>query len=304
MTKIMKGMKLFIFNISLLCALLLVINCQANDKPTVFVSIVPQKYFVQQISKDLVKVEVMVQPGASPATYEPKPSQMAGLSSCAAYFTIGVPFENAWLDRISAVNPQMKIVRTDRRIDKIAMARHHHDRGEGEGHDEDYQAGQPILDPHIWLSPALVKKQAAEILSGLTDLLPEHAVDFNHNYRLFLERIDALDNELKALLRDRAGMRFMVFHPSWGYFALDYALEQVPIEIEGKAPKPAQLAELIHQAREHDIRIVFVQPQFSQKNASVVAREIGGKVVVADPLAEDWPSNLRDVADKFNQAMK
>ncbi len=301
--------KIISFKFSLLCILFYVPFCAGAGKPTVFVSIVPQKYFVQQISKDLVNVEVMVQPGASPATYEPKPSQMTKLSSCAAYFAIGVPFEQAWLDRISAVNPNMKIVQTDRNIEKIAMARHYHEEMEGgrpeeKVHHEQEQAGQTILDPHIWLSPVLVKKQAAVILEGLTAISPEHAKDFQTNYHIFLEKIDQLDLQLKAILKGREGMRFMVFHPSWGYFAKEYGLVQVPIEIEGKAPKPAQLAELIRHARESNIHVIFVQPQFSRKSAEVVAREIDGKVIFADPLAEDWFANLREVAEKFKLAVK
>ncbi len=274
--------------------------CVAADKPVVFVSIVPQKYFVQQIGKDLVDVEVMVQPGASPATYEPKPSQMARLSSCAAYFAIGVPFENAWLDRIRAVNPNMQVFRTDKDVDKIPMVRHHHE--------EEYQdvghSGHIILDPHIWLSPVLVKKQAAVILEGLAAIVPGHAAELKGNYRSFLKSIDALDAELKAMLSDAKGRRFMVFHPSWGYFAKEYGLEQVPIEIEGKTPKPFELEELIRHARENNIHIIFVQPQFSQKSAKVVAREIKGKVISVDPLAEDWSANLREVAEKFKSAAK
>ena len=274
--------------------------CPARDRPTVFVSIVPQKYFVQQISGDLVAVEVMVQPGASPATYEPKPSQMSRLSAAAAYFAIDVPFEKAWLGRIGAVNPQMKIIRTDRGIEKIAMAAHHHE----ELGNEKKQSDHIILDPHIWLSPPLVKRQAAAILEGLKTIVPEHAGELDINYRLFLEKINGLDARLKSQLRGSKGLRFMVFHPSWGYFAREYGLEQIPIEIEGKAPKPAQLAELIAHARAEHIGVVFVQPQFSQKSAQVVAREIGGKVVFVDPLAEDWLGNLTAVGEKFRQAAK
>jgi zinc transport system substrate-binding protein len=96
----------------------------------------------------------------------------------------------------------------------------------------------------------------------------------------------------------------MVFHPSWGYFAKEYELEQVPIEIEGKAPKPAQLTTLIRHAREHGIRVVFVQPQFSAKSAEMISREIGGHVVHVDPLAENWAGNLREVARKFITAVR
>jgi zinc transport system substrate-binding protein len=295
---------------SILCFFLNAAFCAAIDTPTVFVSIVPQKFFVQQISKGLVDVEVMVQPGASPATYEPKPSQMAKLSSASAYFAIGVPFEQAWLGKISAVSPEMEIVQTDRGIEKIAMAQHHHE-GEvdgkqqhGEGRNGKALSERTILDPHIWLSPVLVKKQLAVILEGLTSIAPQFQTDFETNYRVFQEKIDALELELRSNLQGSKGMRFMVFHPSWGYFAKEYGLEQVPIEIEGKAPKPAQLGELIRHARENGIGIIFAQPQFSQKNAQVVAREIDGKVIFVDPLAEDWLANLRDVAEKFKLAVK
>ena len=108
----------------LACALIILftLNVFAYDKLLVFVSIVPQKYFVQQIVRDLVDVRVMVQPGASPATYEPKPGQMVDLSKSKAYFAIGVPFENAWLKKIAAANPNMKVVHTDQGIRKIPMA--------------------------------------------------------------------------------------------------------------------------------------------------------------------------------------
>ena len=96
----------------------------------------------------------------------------------------------------------------------------------------------------------------------------------------------------------------MVFHPAWGYFDDAYGLQQVPIEIEGKDPKPAQLKSLIQHARESDIKVIFVQPQFSTKSASVVAREIGGQVVLVDPLAENWMANMREVAAKFKAALR
>ena len=119
-----------------------------------------------------------------------------------------------------------------------------------------------------------------------------------------MTRIDALDARLKRTLANRQGLGFMVFHPSWGYFAETYGLKQIPIEIEGKDPKPAQLKEIIDTAKKKEIKVVFVQPQFSTKSAKLVAGEIGGQVVFADPLAEDWYSNLAEVADKFAAALK
>ncbi|MDJ0624089.1 MAG: zinc ABC transporter substrate-binding protein [Desulfocapsaceae bacterium] len=297
----------------------------AADKISVFVSIVPQQYFVQQIGKDLVDVQVMVQSGANPATYEPKPKQMADLSKTKIYFAIGVPYENVWLDKIAEANPDMQVVHTDHGIEKLAMVAHHHDDHEHENHENEHHEAEHDqenkehhdetahdedhhdhggLDPHIWLSPALVKIQAQTILSALQDADPTHRSIYKGNYDAFIEQIDQLDDDLKKIFAGKEGLQFMVFHPAWGYFADTYGLEQVPIEVEGKDPKPAQLSELIKHAREDGIKVIFVQPQFSTKSATVVAREIGGQVAFADPLAEDWLANLRQVADKFQAALK
>ncbi len=326
-------------------------NTFAADKLPVFVSIVPQKYFVQQIGKDLVDVHVMVNPGADPHTYEPKPKQMVAISKAKLYFAVGIEFEEANLNKITATNPNLKVIHTDHGIDKLAMeAHHHHDEEHAEEHhdtdhheadhdhekdehhedaehdhheeaehdhheeaehdhhaeakhdkDHDEHAG---LDPHIWLSPPLVKIQARTILTALQEADPVHRGVYEANFEAFTAQLDQLDADLKQIFAGKTGLQFMVFHPAWGYFAHAYGLKQVPVEIEGKDPKPAQLKELIEHARENGIKVVFVQPQFSTQSAEVVAREIGGQVAFADPMAEDWMANLRQVADKFQAALK
>jgi len=276
----------------------------AADTVPVFVSIVPQKYFVQKIGKGLVDVQVMVQPGASPHTYEPKPGQMTALSKTRIYFAIGVSFEQVWLDKIAATNPHMKVVRTDQGIEKIPMAAHHHDDGDGEHEGNTEPVGHGILDPHIWLSPPLVKIQARSILNALQAIDPDHRSVYEANFNAFIAEITALDLDLQHIFNGQVGLRFMVFHPAWGYFAQAYGIQQVPIEVEGKDPKPSQLKEVIEHARENGIGVIFVQPQFSAKSAKVVAREIGGHVVYADPLAGDWLENLREVGRKFKAALR
>jgi zinc transport system substrate-binding protein len=185
-------------------------------------------------------------------------------------------------------------------------ADHDHEKSEHHGdadHDEDHHehAG---LDPHIWLSPPLVKIQARTVLAALQEADPQHRSVYQANFNAFKAQVDQLDADLKKTFAGKAGLQFMVFHPAWGYFAHAYGLKQVPIEIEGKDPKPAQLKALIQHARENGIKVVFVQPQFSTKNAELVAREIGGQVAFADPLAEDWMANLRRVANKFQAVLK
>ncbi len=273
-----------------------------------FVSIPPQQYFVKKIGGELVGISVLVPPGADPHTYEPKPRQMAELAQTAVYFAVGIDFEQAWLKKIAAANPGMRIVQTDAGIEKIALAEHHHHVQKGHTHSHDPKkathghdhAGAP--DPHVWLSPLLVRIQARHIADALAAVDSANRTRYEENLAGFLREIDALDAELKALFAGNSGARFMVFHPSWGYFAQAYGLEQVPIEIEGKAPKPAQLKELIHHAREQGIKVIFVQPQFSAKSAEMVAREIKGQVVAVDPLAANWAENLREVGRRFKAA--
>jgi zinc transport system substrate-binding protein len=269
----------------------------ASSKLSVYVSILPQKYFVQQICKELADVQVMVPAGANPATYEPKPRQMVAISKARIYFSIAVPFENAWLKKIAGTNPDMAVIPTDRGIQKLPMAVHRH-------HEEQAPPEHGTLDPHIWLSPPLVMIQARTILEAMQAVDPVHRSVYESNFRAFISQLSDLDAELRGIFTGSAGRQFMAFHPSWGYFAQAYGLKQVPIEIEGKEPKPAHLRELIEHAREDGIQAVFVQPQFSARSAKLIAGEIGAQVIIADPLAEDWAENLRAVARKFESALR
>lgn len=280
----------------------------ADEPLSVFVSIAPQQYFVQQIGADRVDVQIMVPAGANPHTYEPRPRQMAALARARLYLAIGVPFEALWLDRLTAANPSLQVVHTDRGITKIPMAGDEHGAKEGHGADATRQTAahdeQGGLDPHIWLSPPLVRIQAQAILEALQNADPEAREFYARNFQAFIATVDRIDGELEQVFAGRHGLAFMVFHPAWGYLAQAYGLRQVPIEVEGKAPKPAQLQALIAQAREQGLKVVFVQPQVSDRSARLIAREIGGQVVVADPLAWDWPGNMRAVARQFAAALR
>jgi len=299
--EIVRGVGIFLFVSATISA--------AADEIHVIVSINPQKYFVQQIGGDRVHVTVMVQPGADPATYEPKPRQMVALLNAKIYFAIGVPFESVWLKRIAAINPEMLLVHTDADLEKIPMERHYR---QGDTRVDNNKTGDKhakrrdhgIKDPHIWLSPPLVKIQARHIFNALLFADPDHRSGYEANFNKFMERLDNIDKELKAIFKGNTGLLFLVFHPAWGYFAKSYGLIQLPIEVEGKEPKPARLKELIEYTKKNNIRVVFVQPQFSSKSAKIIANAIGGQVGFVDPLAQDWFGNLREVAEKFRAALR
>ena len=260
----------------------------------VTVSILPEKYFVERIGGSLVSVNVMVGPGADPHTYEPKPAQMAALSNASIFFRIGVEYENAWLDRISSTNPKMKIVNLADGIQKLPMPAHQDAQGAASGEG---------LDPHIWTSPTLVKSLAERIYSELSAIDPTNASVYKANLGSFQKDIDALDLEIRSSFNNLPNHRIMVFHPAWAYFARDYNLEQIPIEIGGTEPSASELAKLIDTAKADNIRVIFAQPEFSTQIAKYIAKEIGGEVILISDLAENWLENLRQVAQAIKKSL-
>jgi len=269
----------------------------------VFVSILPQKYFLQKIGGDRIHTEVMVLPGANPAIYEPRPKQMVELSRAKAYFAIGVPFEITWLPRIIRMYRDLPIIPTDKGIPK-RFIKDSYSKGNlaaqlGKGSER----GQG-RDPHIWLSPPLVMLQARNILDGLSRIDPSHRNGYERNYHRFMGELEKLDGELRAMFEGYGGRSFLVFHPSWGYLAETYGLRQIAIEEEGRAPGPGHLKAFIGLAKREGAKALFVQPQFSQKSARIIARAIGARVIPADPLAEDWAENLKRVAKALREALR
>jgi zinc transport system substrate-binding protein len=296
-----------IFELTIILLFLLAISflspASAGKPLKVTVSILPQKYFVQKIGGDLVDISVMVLPGSSPATYEPKPKQMVKLTESRIYFAIGVSFEAVWLKKFAGVNPEMRIIATQNGIEKIPMMSHLHNNKER--HYEKAVARAGTKDPHIWLSPPLVMLQARNILDALMRVDPTHRETYEDNYKKFISNVVDLDLKIRNQFTgtDR-GTRFMVYHPAWGYFAKAYDLIQIPVEMEGKRPTPKGLQELILNAKRDGIKVVFVQPQFSTKSAETIAKAIGGRVVFADPLAFDWTKNLLLVTQQFKDVLK
>ncbi len=258
----------------------------------VFVSVLPIQNFVEQVGGEWVTVQTLVRPGQSPHSYDPSPQQIAALSQARLYLRTGVPFEEAWMDRIRSANPAMGVVdlRDGIELFQAPVLDHDHDH-EHEDHDE--------FDPHIWTDPVRVIHMAGVIRDNLADLDPGHRADYRRNHDRFVARLRRLDQQIEALLKPSQGRKFLVFHPSWGYFAQRYGLVQVPIEHEGKEPGARALTHLIDQARDEDIRVIFVQPQFDRRLAAQVARAVDGRVIPVDPLALDYIENLHRVAEQF-----
>lgn len=254
-----------------------------EKRMTVFVSIVPQIRFIEKITGGGVDVEALVLPGQSPATYEPTPRQLHKLGKASLYFTIGVPFESGLIGRISKIYPDLKIVDSGRGISRQSI----------EGHDNGHHHDLP--DPHIWLSPSLIVKQVNTMTSELTAVDPANGSGYRENAEEFIREIRVVHDRLADLLEPYAGRSFYIFHPSLGYFANEYHLNQVAIESGGKPPTPRQLARFIEQARKEDIRAIFIQKEFDRRNAQSIAQAIDARVIQIDPLTKDVLAGLEEI---------
>jgi zinc transport system substrate-binding protein len=275
---------------------------------SVFVSILPQAYFLERIGGKRVGVEVMVKSGQDPHTFEPTPQQMARLATADAFFRIGVEFENTLIPRIQSTMKELALVDCRNKIRLRQMEAHGHDgeedeeaRHEEEGHADEEHEG---TDPHIWLSVRNAIGMAGTMHEALLRLDPEGKETYDRGYGDLVGDLEALDQRIARILEPVKGEPFFVFHPSFGYFAEDYGLEQIAVETGGAEPSARQLARLIEEARKRGVRVLFVQPQFSRKSAETIATEIGGAVVPIDPLARDYIDNLEKMALAVEEGLR
>jgi len=249
----------------------------------VVVTIPPQAEFVKRVGGEKVTVITMVPQWANPHTYEPTPAQLMNVSKAKMYVKMGsgIEFEIAWMDKIKSINENMLIVDCSNGIELLK---------------EDGKA-----DPHIWLSPKNAKIIVENIFKGFVQIDPANSTYYEQNKEAYLKELDALDDEISQILSKTSktsAHKFIVYHPAWSYFARDYGLEQISVEEGGKEPTPERIASIIEEAKRNNITKIFASPQFKDK-AEVTAKEIGGKVVEINPLAENYTENMRKFAEEL-----
>lgn len=252
-----------------------------DGKIGVVVTLLPQADFVEKVGGDHVKVTVMVPPGASPHTYEPTAGQLREVSRAQMYAKVGsgIEFELAWFDKIREVNREMLVVDCSKGIQLRGA--------------EDEQGA----DPHIWTSPRNARVMVENICAGLIQIDPEHEAEYTANRDRYLQELDGVDAYIHARLDRYTKHRvFLIYHPSFGYFAAEYNLTQLAIEHEGKAPSPKVIQDCIDYARQYNLSYLYVEPQFATRDAEVIAHEIGGQIVFIDPLPLDYCATMRSVA--------
>ncbi|MCB1233946.1 MAG: zinc ABC transporter substrate-binding protein [Verrucomicrobiae bacterium] len=277
----------------------------ADGRPVVFASVAPIAGLVERLAGGKVEVRTLAGAGQDPHGFSPTPKQVVELSRSWAFFVVGVPFEAPLLEKIDDSAARLSIVNVAAGLDLLANAEEEedHDAHAEDDHHDHHHHGE-AGDPHIWLSPPLLKTEAKTIVAALSRIAPEHAAVFGENLARFEAETDALHAELTAKLAPHRGQRFYVFHGAFAYFARAYGLEQAAIEIAGRGPEPKRLFAIVERAKADGVKIVFVQPQFDQKSARTLAESIGGSVVAIDPMEKDVLENLRHLADSIGGALK
>jgi zinc transport system substrate-binding protein len=285
-------MKRYLLIIFLTFIITLSLGC-ANEKTTdsngrivVYATISPQKEMIEAVGGEKVDVNIIVPQGGDPHTADLKPSQLADLSRAKIYVMVGsgVEFEVKSMDKIKNLNKNMIVVDSSKGIDLVEMA------------EPDHEGGN---DLHIWTSLRNGKIMVQNIYEGLIAVDPNNKEYYLENRDDYLEKLDKADSYINNELKDMNNRSFMIFHPSWGYFAKDYNLTQIAIEVEGKEPTLQSLAHTIEEAKGENIKVIFVSPGFSSKAAEIITKEIGGKTEVLDPLAENYIENLKITANKI-----
>ena len=272
----------------------------------VFVSIPPQKWLTEQLGGDRVSTHILVNKGQDPHTYEPSPKQIASLSRAKLYFTIGMEFEEQITRKLEAAVTGLTLVDTTSSITRIDMQGHGHDHETeaGNEHAAEQENHHQTTDPHVWLSPLNLIKMAETMATAMIAVDPDNTAFFRENLQRTTAALSQLHQQISSDLAPFKGSAFYVFHPSFGYFARDYHLQQEAVEISGTSPSPRQLSALITRAKEDNVRIIFVQPQFDTKSAATVAQAINGVVEPLDALAEDVAGNLQNIATQIKSALK
>lgn len=290
--------KFLLFILVLLLALLPAGNfsCGGSAVPLgkigVIVSILPQQEFVQAIGGDKINVTVMVPPGLDPHTYELKPSQVREVAQSKMYAKLGsgLGFELSYLGSLLSVNKGILICNCADGIQLLTSS--------------DQEEGPGGTDPHIWLSPNDVKIMVQNITRCLASLDPANQAFYEANRDAYITKLTQLDQDIKSGLANVKNRKFMVLHPAWAYFARDYNLEEIAIEVSGKEPSAQDLARLVDAAKQYNIKIIFVSPQFNTRSAEFLAKETGGTTVLIDDLAPNYIENMYYIPGEMKKAME
>ncbi len=265
----------------------------AAKKISVMVTIPPEKFFVEQIGKELVDVSCLVPMEADPHTYEPKPGDLIKLKNMDIYLGVGtLSLERKWMPRFKEMFPELRVASLFEGISTLYGSKNNLLAPEG-------------FDPHIWLSPPMVILESRVIYNELSHVLTKEQKNIlSRNYEAWIKRLTNLDRKLMDKFRKFPKRVFLTYHPAWTYFARSYGLIQISIEKEGKKPGPKELTNISKKVKKHNIKILFVHSDPPPLVARNLASMMKLSIKIINPLALDWEGNMIRVADLLVESLK
>lgn len=252
----------------------------------VVVSFYPIYDFAKNVGGDKVGITALIPTGVEPHDFEPSPGTMKAIGAADIFIYNGAGMEQ-WVDRVVAAsdNKGLAVVDSSKGITLIAAtAGHSHHEGEAEHHEHTHD--EMGYDPHIWLDPVNAKKQVSNIRDAFIKADPANADYYSKNAAAYIARLDALDSDIRATMGKCRKKEIIITHATLGYFCARYGCVQIPITgVQHEAePSPADIAEIIDEAKENNASMVFFESLVSPKTAELIAGEIGGGVAVFNSI--------------------
>lgn len=249
-------------------------------------------------------VTAILPPGASPHSYELRPSDARRLAAATA-LVYGASNLDAWV--LAFDHP-----RTVTLLDMVpaSLQRHFGDGNGDPGHDRhDHGHDHGGVDPHFWTDPLAVRALLPALAAALGDIHPPAAPTYRANADAFAMRLDSLTRALDAELAPLRSHTMVFSHPFFHYFLGRFGLSEV-LDIElnpGREPTPRQVAGLLRAARERNAAVVFSLPQYPDRPARLLADSAGIPFVLLDPLGgagqESYAALLHDNARRMREAL-
>ncbi len=252
-------------------------SCSSGKKakPNIMVSILPQKFIVQQIVGDRYDVNVLVPAGFSPESYDPTPKDLMVLSNTDIYFSIGdFGFEVPWMPRLNEANPTMQCFRMSAAITCLE-------------HDMNHE-----VDPHVWTTPDNMKLMARVVFKAMAVYDPENISFYQANLDDFCKRMDQLHLRIRQQVSIAPSRAFVIYHPALTYFSALYNLKQLSVEQGHKEPSAANMADLMEAIKSSGAKVMLIQQEVDSRLAETIAQECGLRVVRINPLSEDIENEL------------
>ncbi len=255
-----------------------------GEKVPVIASIFPVADMVKQVGGMYVDVTTVIPSGASPHTYEPRPSLLKKISKARIFFMIGAGLELWAGNFVRLSNNQLVTVKLSEGIPLIKLSKHNH--GDFDPRHGAKDIGSDIANPHIWLDPNIAKLMVNKIISVLCKIDNKNMKYYEKRGLAYLDKLDELHGLISSRVEKFKTRKYVCFHPAWDYFARRYALESVGVieAAPGRHPTPRNIKKIVSLIKQYHIRAVFAEPQLNPKVAEVIAREADVKVLLLDPM--------------------